>query len=306
MGMDHLNSSRFNVFIERPLAVETFNEDARRVGLAMYGHSDDDSKFWTYGVYNLENTSRSGRFIGDSVQGSFNCRYGGSPWYDETSGGRGYWHWAVSGMIAKPDGDASDADTNSNDGRFRTRPLARSSSRWLNTDRIAGADWYQIAGVESVLNIGSFQMTGEYYSSWMQRDNTTAGTGPDVSFHGGYVFLSYFLTGEHVPYKRRAGVIDRVKPHDNFFLVDRINGRGKGYGLGAWLVGLRYDYLDLTDNDIQGGVGHSLTGALNWHWTAYSKLQTNLIYGEIDQHRDVGGFTSGDYWIYGMRFMIDF
>ena len=71
-------------------------------------------------------------------------------------------------------------------------------------------------------------------------------------------------------------------------------------------MGLRYDYLDLTDNDIEGGVGHSLTAALNWHWTAYSKVQTNLIWGEIDKHRPVNGYTSGNFSILGMRYMIDF
>ncbi|MCH7688399.1 MAG: hypothetical protein IH899_17245 [Planctomycetes bacterium] len=34
LGLDHLNSSRYNVFIERPLVVEAFNEDARRPGIA--------------------------------------------------------------------------------------------------------------------------------------------------------------------------------------------------------------------------------------------------------------------------------
>lgn len=42
IGMDHLNSSRHNVFAERPLAVETFNEDARRLGVCMYGYPQDE------------------------------------------------------------------------------------------------------------------------------------------------------------------------------------------------------------------------------------------------------------------------
>ncbi len=46
IGMDHLNSSRHNVFIERPLAVETFNEDARRLGVCMYGNTNDEVINW--------------------------------------------------------------------------------------------------------------------------------------------------------------------------------------------------------------------------------------------------------------------
>jgi len=29
-GLDHLNSSRYNVFLERPFVIESFNQDARR------------------------------------------------------------------------------------------------------------------------------------------------------------------------------------------------------------------------------------------------------------------------------------
>ncbi|WP_417737898.1 OprO/OprP family phosphate-selective porin [Rosistilla oblonga] len=311
MGLDHLNSSRHNVFMERPFAVEAFNEDARRIGLAMYGHNDAESTFWAYGIYNLENTSTTGRFIGDSMQMGGYGRVGGSPWYDEVSGGRGYWHVAMSGAVAKPDGDASGADSNNNEARFRTRPEARSDSRWLNTGRIVGADWFETIGLESMLNIGSLQITSEYLFNWVQRDDQIAGSGPDTHFHGGYIFASYFLTGEHIPYKRTHGTIDRVKPFENFFLVDRLCGnRGRKMGMGALALALRYDYIDLTDGDIQGGVGHSVTGGLNWYWTAYSKLQTNLIYGEIDDHSPVGPtgteYTSGDYAILGMRFMLDF
>ncbi|SRR6056297_732656 len=318
MGLDHLNSSRFNVFAERPLAVETFNEDARRFGLTMYGHNDPKSVGWAYGVYNLENINTDGRFIGDSLQLGGWGRLWSSPWYDETSGGRGYWHMAISGGVANPDGDGQfDSDDNNNEGRFRTRPLARSDERWLNTGRIPGADWYQTIGLESILNVGALQITGEYLFTTMQRDSFAPAPLPtlgpydanideDLFFHGGYIYASYFLTGEHMPYNRANGVLSRVKPFENFFLVDRCNGcRGRGWG--ALQVALRYDHLDLTDGGVNGGVGNMVTAGLNWHWTAYSKLQTNAIWGTIDQSGNAGpNFNGGDFAILGMRFMIDF
>lgn len=305
LGLDHLNSSRYNVFAERPLVVESFNEDARRVGAAMYGHTDDESVNWRYGIYNLENTSRDGRFIGDSSQMGGYARLAATPWYDEASGGRGYYHWALAGAVAKPDGDNFANDTNANEGRFRTRPLARSDSRWLNTGRIAGADWYEILAVESVLNMGRFQLVSEYMANFMQRDNVTPGTGDDLFFHGFYVYGAYFLTGEHMPWSRTSGTIARAKPFENFFLVDRLQGRA-GRGWGAWQIAARYDYLDLTDEDITGGVGQNYTLGLNWYWNAYSKVQTNLIFGDIKDRGPIGGFDGGDYWILGSRFMCDF
>lgn len=306
LGLDHLNSSRFNVFMERPFVVESFNEDARRIGICLYGVADDESANWRYGLFNLENTSTDGRYIGDSLQIGGYGRYAASPWYDETSGGRGYLHLALAGAIARPDGDATAADTNSNEARFRTRPLARSDNRWLDTRPIDGADWYEILGLEAMLNIGSLQITGEYMANFIQRDNTTPGTGPDVFLHGYYVYASYFLTGEHMAYDRATGTLDRVKPFENFFLVERLRG-GYGKGWGALQLAARYDFLDLTDSGIQGGVGSSTTLGLNWHWSAYSKIQANVIHGNISEHRPVNGFdANGDYWIAGIRYMCDF
>lgn len=308
IGLDHLNSSRFNVFVERPFVVEAFNEDARRPGIAMYGYTEDESIHWRYGAYFLENISRDGRVIGNSSQMSLNGRISGSPWYDDTSGGRGYFHWAVSGMYARPDGDADSAvddNTNSNEGRFRTRVGARTDERWLNTGRIDGATDYEILGLESILNVGPFQAVGEYQHSWLQRD-----AGSAVQFHGGYFYLSYFLTGEHIPYSRKTGTIGRVVPFENFFLVENCCG-GRSAGWGAWNVALRYDYLDLTDDDILGGIGEAWTGVVNWWWTPYSRVQMSASYGDIREHELVGPtggtmYDGGSYFLFGTRFAVDF
>lgn len=297
LGLDHLNSSRYNVFLERPFVVETFNEDARRLGITMYGNCEDDSFGWVYGLYNLENVKDDGEYRGDSLQLSGNARLFGSPWYDEQSDGRYYFHWGLAGMLAHPDGNNVPAATNDNESRFATRPEARSVGRWLDTGRIPGAEWYEIAAVEGILNVGPLQIVGEFMTNWLQRDDTTPGTGPDLMFHGGYVYVSYFLTGEHIPYDRGSGTIDRVVPFENFFL---------GHGCGAWNVAVRYSYLDVTDGDIAGGVGHSVTGAVNWHWNPFAKLQFNLLYGDIDDHADVGGYTSGHYLIAGTRIAVEF
>ena len=48
-GLDHLNSSRYNIFMERPAVIEGFNQDARRFGISSYGVSDDEAWNWRYG-----------------------------------------------------------------------------------------------------------------------------------------------------------------------------------------------------------------------------------------------------------------
>jgi phosphate-selective porin OprO and OprP len=303
LGLDHLNSSRYNVFLERPLVIEAFNEDARRPGIAMYGHTDDESVGWIYGAYLLENITTDGRVFGDHYQPSLNGRLWSSPWYDESSGGRGYFHWGIAGMVANPDGNRNDRATNANEARFRTRPEARTMSRWLNTGRIDGAQHYEVLGLEALLNIGAVQIVSEYQANWLQRHHSSPQE--DLFFQGAYVYVSYFLTGEHIPYDRTSGTIDRVRPFENFFLVERCCG-GRGHGWGAWNVALRYDWLDLTEHDITGGVEHNGTLAVNWFFNAYAKLQFNLIYGTIDQRGPVGGFDNGEYLIAGTRLAIEF
>ena len=301
IGLDALNSSRYNVFIERPFINDAFNEDARRLGISMTGGNDDHSFNWQYGIYELEQVTLDGAGIGNSMQLSGNARLWSSPWYE--CDGRNYLHTAISGMWAKPDGDADATDTNANEGRFRTRPEARSDSRWLDTRPIAGADWFETLGLETIYNVGPLQIAGEYMFNWVQRNAGRAGTGPDVHFHGAYVYASYFLTGEHMPYSRKSGQLDRIKPFRNFFMAD-LDDPNSGWG--AWQVACRYSYIDLSDADILGGVGESTTLAVNWWWNPYAHVQFNLIYGEIEDHAPVAGFTSGHYLIAGTRFAVDF
>jgi phosphate-selective porin OprO and OprP len=153
-------------------------------------------------------------------------------------------------------------------------------------------------GLEHVLNVGALQITGEYQNLFLQRDS---GAGSDLHFHGGYVQAAYFLTGEHIPWERDTGTLGRVKPFENFFLVDRCGG-GTGAGWGAWQVAARYSYADFVDDNVAGGIGESFTLGLNWHWNDNTRLQFNYLMGDI---KNSSG-NSGSYDIIGARFMIDF
>lgn len=289
-GLDHLNSSRTNVFIERPFIIEAHNQDARRLGVSSNGRTENVN--WRYGVWNQELTQTSDGYIGDHYQLELAGRLAGTPWYDESSGGRGYLHLAVSGSIGFPDGTGPN-----NQARYRTRPEARSTNRWLDTGVIAGADTSSLLGLESVLNVGSLQIAAEYQQSSIER---TGGFGPSVQFHGGYIYASYLLTGEHESWNRKTGTIGRVKPFENFFSVRDCDGCTQR-GMGAWQVAVRYSYADFSDEDILGGNGTSTTWGLNWWWNPYTRWQLNYINGNIDRAGLVG-----DYDIVGLRFMVDF
>ena len=322
-GLDHLNSSRYNVFLERPYIIEAFNQDARRLGVVSYGVSKDEAWNWRYGVYNQRLVQDEGIFVSDHWQLEFAGRLANTFWYDEASDGRGYGHWAISGTYAEPDGSSIDDGPPGeaiNEARFRQRPEARSIERWLNTGFITGSDNYEIIAVENVWNFGSLQIVGEYQNLFLERDAGTAGGDGDLHFDGGYIYAAYFLTGEHMPWNRSSGTLDRIKPLENFFLVDTSRDGIRG-GWGAWQIAYRLSYADLNSDNILGGRGFTHTLGLNWYWNAYARLQFNAIYGEIDDAaisegdntRDlVTGITdpttvqSGNFSILGMRVMVDF
>lgn len=303
-GLDHLNSSRYNVFMERPFVIEAFNQDARRWGIQSYNVSKDLAWNWRYGIFNQHLMQGDGNHISDHYQMEFASRIANTIWYDESSGGRGYAHWGVSSTFANPDSSGLPGRA-PNEARFRHRPEARSTNRWLNTGRISGADDYQLLGTEALLNLGSLQLVGEYQNLWLQRNNGAN----DVHLHGGYFSVSYFLTGEHMAWDRKSGTLGRVKPLENFFLVNTCCDGVKG-GWGAWQLAYRYSYADLNDQDILGGVGRSHTFGVNWLWNQYARMQFNCIVGEIDDTNPIahpsGTFTGGNYTILGTRLMVDF
>ena len=298
-GLDHLNSSRFNVFVERPFIIEAYNQDARRFGLASYGVSENQAWNWRYGAYNSRDISGNGNYVGDHGSIEFTGRLASTFWYDEASGGRGYGHFAIAGTMAE-------VDEGSNETRFRTRPEARTSNRWLSTGNIADADSYDMLALEGVLNFGPLQLVSEVQNNWM-----TLNSGQQVHTHGAYAYVSYFLTGEHMPWKRSSGTLDRIKPHEEFFLVRSCDGK-TARGIGAWQLAARWSTANFADvntipghaaaNPTLGVLANSFTLGLNWYWTANARMQFNYINGDITN----GDGDVAEYEIIGSRFMVDF
>jgi len=131
--------------------------------------------------------------------------------------------------------------------------------------------------------VGPFSLQGEYIHSAV--DSEQAG---DPDFSGFYAYASYFLTGEHRPYKNTAGKFSRVKPKKNF---------GAG-GPGAWELAARYSHLDLNDEDIEGGELDDITVGLNWYLNPNTRIMWNYVHTDLDGVGDADAFQ--------MRAQVDF
>lgn len=136
--------------------------------------------------------------------------------------------------------------------QFRTTPeVSVDSIRLIDTGGIKAND-YAFGGAELAGVYGPLYFQSEYGTTTVNRI-----TGPDVGFDGGYVSVSYTLTGESKPYKN--GAFLRTKPRRPFDI-------GKG-NWGAWEVAARYSTLDLNDKDIKGGKEDNWSLGLNWYPT---------------------------------------
>jgi len=192
-------------------------------------------------------------------------------------------HLGVSGSALSFDDETA---------RFRSRPESHLAPRFVDTGNFA-ADNGAILGTEATLAFDSFSLQGEYL-----RHFTDTPDGRDPAFDGFYLSLSYFLTGEHRPYKKSSAVFDRVHPKRNFSL---------GGGPGAWELAVRYSYLNLNDENIQGGRLKDLTFGINWYWNPNMRLMLNYIYSDVGGDQKFNGRNiDGNAHILQTRAMVDF
>ncbi len=152
-------------------------------------------------------------------------------------------------------------------------------------------DFMQRALVASLLVGLTAPMVGIYL---VQRRLALIGDGiGHVALTGGAL---RFLTGESDNYSLERMALDRVKPFENYFWVRGEDGQL--FGRGAWQVGARYNYLDLNDQDINGGILHNFTAGLNWFFNPNTKWQFNYIATYRDVSQTVN-FPDGSGWIHG-------
>jgi phosphate-selective porin OprO/OprP len=170
--------------------------------------------------------------------------------------------------------------------RFRSRPeTGTTDDRYVDTDRIEGADSIQRIGIDTSRVNGPFSVQAELMSVSVGREGFE-----DVRFWGAYVYVSWFLTGETRNYDQAKGRFRQVNP--TFPL-------GSG-GKGSFELTARLSYVDLSDKDIIGGRQNNFTIGLNWRPTSNWRVMANLI-KVIDVDRPGSEFDGLDPLIFSAR-----
>jgi phosphate-selective porin OprO/OprP len=127
-------------------------------------------------------------------------------------------------------------------------------------------DHSHVLGVEAAGTLGSSVLIAEWDHLTIARPSLA-----DLSFDGGSISFSRFLTAHRQQYRGDQGIFVNAEP-------SRHLGNG---GSGAWEVAIRYSWLDLQDADVRGGRQRDVTLAVNWYFLPGARLQLNSVLFDI-------------------------
>lgn len=317
-SLEVVSSFRYTTFAERSLLFQAF-APFRHLAVGTYGTWGPNLNGTYAGAIYRAGQDQYGGTL--SRRGGYACvgRLTWVPLYDEPSGGRYYLHLGGAYAFVNPALHLA---------RFRTTPeiyigetgalavgtsgvpvpgIANGTPFFVDTGNIRTRG-YNEWGTELLWVEGPLSLQSEVMAVSINQVN-----GQHLTYWGQYLTLGYFLTGEHRPYDRRLGVIDRVIPFEDFFRL-RSQPRGIVTGKGAWEVAARWSFIDLNSRPIAfdhqpnwnstggGGRLHDVTIGLNWYLNPYSKIQFNYIRAML--HNNTYGDSNTD--IFDLRYQMDF
>jgi phosphate-selective porin OprO and OprP len=278
-SLEQVTNDTNNIFLERSIPTQNIFAADREVGMAVYGVTESQRATWTAGVF-FDSISESTKERIDENQGTrVSGRATWLPFYDEASKGRYLIHTGM-GVLYTDDFD--------DQVRVRARPQIHEGPFLIDTGNL-DASTFTNGNIELATVMGSLSVQSELFVSSVNLDS-----GDSATFYGGYVYASYFLTGENRIYERygqHGAQFGRNVPFSNFFLVPG------GYGPGGWELKTRLSYLGL--KDVGAGQYNDLTVGLNWYWSDRIRVMFDWIHPVTSEDTPFGR-TQSD--ILGMRF----
>ena len=169
--------------------------------------------------------------------------------------------------------------------RYRSRPESNAAPFLADTGEVRAEDMTSF-GLEAAWVEGPWSMQSEFLGNFVASE-------ADQRFYGFYTYGSYFWTGESRFYDTRRGVFGRFRPKRNFSFSEE--------GMGALETAVRFSYLDLNSNPVNGGILQSVTFGVNWYLHPNSKIRFNYVFTRAN-----GGPQPGDLNTFQTRFEFDF
>lgn len=271
-GLEEVTTSRNLMFMERSQGTDPFVV-GRRMGLEITQWPGDFR--WSASVYgaDVEDFEKPA-----NEQVSFAARVNWAPIRTEDST-----------LLIGAAGTMRNTDFNNGEAKFNTRPESNVSDTKFIYKKVKDVDTYTIFGGELAYVNKRFMAQAEYMATSISRLESLE----SLSYSGGYIFASYFLTNDTHKYDHKDAEFARVVP---------------GANGGAWEVAVRYSTVDMNDDTLddpeddvmdknnRGGKSSSFTLGVNYYPNPNVKLVLN--YGMVDNDEYATGkdeqFT-GDY-----------
>jgi phosphate-selective porin OprO/OprP len=257
-SLEQVTNDTNNIFMERSIPTQNIFSADREVGVASYGISAGQNFTWTFGTF-LDGISES---LKERINDNQGIRLGGRltwlPYYDEPSKGRYLVHTGAGVLYTDPADDFA---------RFRARPQVHEGPFLVDTGPLP-ANCFTTGNLEFATVWGPISFQSELFLSNLN----LIGADPAI-LSGGYVYGSYFLTGENRIYERygqHGAQFARNVPFSNFFLIPG------GYGPGAWEMKARTSVLNL--GEVDSGRYQDLTVGFNWYWTERIRIMFDWIH----------------------------
>ncbi len=310
-GLETVSSFRYTTFMERSSLFQAFTP-FRHIGVGFYNHNDNLDWTWAASYFRTGQDQFGGSLSTDGGNGGAG-RLTHLLWHNGPKG-EDYLHVGAGYFLNSPPNDRI---------RFRSIPeifvgefvvptgvplgtsgqpvpdVANGTPFFVDTGTLAGTNLTQTIGLESLWVRGPLSWQSEAMGCFV--DTSQNG---NAFLNGAYSQVGWFLTGEHRPYDRKSGAIDRVIP---FHSVSKCGG-----GWGAWEIAGRWSYLDVTDGQIIGGLMQNMTVGLNWYVNPNCKCVFNYIHSWADSRPIRNGviqsndFISSQTDAFGLRCQLDF
>ena len=301
-SLEVVSSFRYTTFAERSVMFQAFTP-FRHLGVGFWNYSEDERMTWAASVYR-PGQDQYGGSLSDVGGYAGVGRITALPWWEDN--GNRYLHLGAAYNYVSPKDKSA---------QFRTIPEyyvgeqtgftpagtsgVKEPGPFNGTPPFVdtgakGVEHYNLFGSELLWVNGPLSVQSEAMWLFGQRTN-----GKSMYFPGAYAQVGYFLTGEHRPYNRKQGAIDRIqvlRPFGNY------RGDDCEWGWGGWEVAARCSYIDLNSKDIAGGRMKDMTLGLNWYVNNFSKIQFNYIRAFLDNKAH--GDSTAD--IFGLRAQLDF
>lgn len=228
---------------------------------------------WSAGValqgddFNNPESTNTGETVGLEGRATW------APIYDRTPDGTTVLHLGISARV-RDNGGGPDVSGNRGPGfRYRARPNTGYGDRFVDTGSLAFAQ-DTFYGTEIAGQLNEWGFSGEYGQLKATPQSGTILGAFEPTFSGGYFDIFWSPTGDGRAYNGKDGSFSRLVPRRTL---------GSDDGIGAIMLGARYDFLDLTDGTMDGGEQKGFTLQATWQPLAFLKFQADVSHLDIER-----------------------